>query len=273
MSHFVSTQWLADRLDDPKIIVVDASWHMPNAGRDAQGEYAQGHIPGAVFFDIDAIADTASSLPHMLPAPETFAAMVGALGIDAASTIVVYDESGLFSAPRAWWTFKVMGADDVRILEGAGPKWRAEGRPLEPGASSRPPSVFTASPRLDRVARLEDVAEGPARTIVDARPAERFNAEVPEPRPGLRSGHIPGSVNVPASGLVADGRLKPEAQLRAIFAEAGVDPASAITTTCGSGVTAATLALALDVIGARDVMLYDGSWSEWGGRGDTPVAP
>ncbi len=274
MSNFVSTQWLAERLSDPDVVIVDGSWHMPNSGRDARAEFTAGHIPGAVYFDIDAIADTASDLPHMLPDAETFSAKAGALGIASDKTIIVYDETGLFSAPRVWWTLRVMGAQDVRILEGGGPKWRAEQRPIEAGEARPEPATFTVRFDADAVADVEQVKRASMAhdQILDARPAARFTGETPEPRQGLRSGHIPNSANLPFSALIEDGKLKPEAELKAAIKAAGIDTQKPVITSCGSGVTAAVLALALDTVGAKDVALYDGSWTEWGGRDDTPVA-
>tara|TARA_R110002124_G_scaffold114535_39_gene269584 strand:- start:5153 stop:5986 length:834 start_codon:yes stop_codon:yes gene_type:complete len=271
---FVSTQWLAAHLSDPDVVVLDGSWHMPNAARNAQADYLAGHIPGAVFFDIDGVADTDSPLPHMLPSPADFAHMVGALGISEAMTIVVYDEIGLFSAPRVWWTFRTMGARDVRILSGGGPKWRAEKRPTQVGLVARPRQVFHADFDAARVVDFDTVrdrSQDGASQIADARPAQRFHAEVPEPRKGLRAGHIPGSVNLPVSLLTQDGQMKPAAQLATLFTERGIALDRPLITSCGSGITAATLALAAELAGADKVAVYDGSWTEWGSRTDAEV--
>jgi thiosulfate/3-mercaptopyruvate sulfurtransferase len=272
---FVSTDWLAARLDDPDVAVVDGSWHLAATGRNARREYDAAHIPGAVFFDIDAIADTSNPLPHMLPTAEAFATAAGALGIDEKQRIVVYDSLGLYSAPRVWWTFRVMGAQDVVLLDGGLPQWIAEHRPISHEPAARAPRIFRA--RLDsaRVFDLAEVRDGLAAhaiQLVDARPAPRFLGETPEPRTWVRTGRIPGSLNVPLTSLVENGRLKTAHALRQAFADAGVDLRKPIVTSCGSGVNAAGLNLALEILGVRGTGLYDGSWTEWGGRTDTPVA-
>lgn len=274
-SPLVSTRALAATLDDPGLRLVDATWFLD--GRDARAAHAAARLPRAVFFDIDALSEPESPLPHMLPAPEAFAVAMGALGLADTDRIVVYDAQGLFSAARVWWSFRAMGATRVQVLDGGLPKWRAEGRPLESGPSAQPaPATFRPTFRAEAVADLEAVrralAEGSAQ-VADARPAARFRGEAPEPRPGLRRGHMPGARSLPFAELLnADGTMKPPAALRAAFAAAGVDPEQPLVATCGSGVTAAIIVLALAVLG-REATLYDGSWAEWGGRDDTAVAP
>lgn len=271
---FVSPAWLAENLTDPNVAIVDGSWYLPAAGRDPRAEYLAGHIPGAIWFDVDQYCDLSTGLPHMLMPPAEFAALAGRLGISDRNTIVVYDGVGLFSAPRVRWTFMVMGAHDVRVLAGGLPAWRAENRPLETGEATRPVATFHTGFAPSRVATLNDMqalVRSGERQIVDARPAGRFTGAVPEPRPGLKSGHMPGARSAPADSLVENGQLKSPEALRAQFQAAGVDLSRPTVTTCGSGVTAATLKLALEQAGATDVILYDGSWAEWGGRDDTEV--
>lgn len=273
--HLVSTQWLADRLGRPGLAIVDGSWHLPSANRNGHAEYLAAHIPGAVFFDIDQIADPASGLPHMLPSPQAFAQAVGALGIRESDDIVVYDGAGLFSAPRVWWTFRVFGARRVFLLDGGFPAWQREGRPVEAGETVKVPVPFAASLDGSAVKSAAEVAaalqEGSA-VVIDARPADRFRGEAPEPRPGVRSGHMPGSRNLPFPAVVEDGRLASPEKIKAALAAAGVDTAKPLITSCGSGVSAAILALALDSVGTPITGLYDGSWAEWGSRQDLPIA-
>ncbi|HEY2358093.1 MAG TPA: 3-mercaptopyruvate sulfurtransferase [Phenylobacterium sp.] len=272
----VSTDWLAERLGDPDIQVVDATWFMPDEGRLGRDAYAAEHLPGAVFFDINEIADHATDLPHMLPTPQDFAVAAGGLGLKRESTIVVYDAQGIFSAPRVWWALRTMGFPKVSVLDGGLAKWRAEGRSIET-APSRPSATQLQSAFVPGLVRglegMRGTLERGDAQVVDARAAARFRGEAAEPRPGLRSGHMPGACNVPWGGLLnADGTMKPADEIRAAFQSAGVDLAGPIVTTCGSGVSAALLALALARLGREDVAVYDGSWTEWGGRADTPVA-
>jgi thiosulfate/3-mercaptopyruvate sulfurtransferase len=270
----VSTEWLAENLD--RVRVVDGSWHMPSDGRDAAAEFLAARIPGAVHFDLEAISDHANPLPHMLPSPEAFAAAVGALGIASNDSIVVYDSRGLFSAARVWWMFRVMGHEDVAVLDGGLPRWVAEGRAVESGPAQAPaPRTFVPRFRPDLVRDADQVlrvAESREALVLDARAADRFRGEAPEPRPGLRSGHIPGSSNLPWPTLLKDGALLPAGDLAKRFADADVDTGRLLVTTCGSGVSAATLSLALAVLGRWDVPVYDGSWTEWGGDESFPVA-
>jgi thiosulfate/3-mercaptopyruvate sulfurtransferase len=271
----VSPDWLAGHLDAPDVIVVDGSFYLAAMNRDARGEYLAGHIPGAVFFDIDAVKDHSSALPHMLPSARQFAADVGQLGIGDGQTIVVYDGLGLYGAARVWWMFRTFGAQQVLVLDGGLPAWKADNRPLEAGAVSRQPRTFTA--RLDRsmVAGVDDVQKalnGGGVQVVDARAAERFRGEAPEPRPGLRSGHMPGALNLPFQSVLDGGRLAAPEHVAAAFRAAGVDLDKPVITSCGSGVTAAILTFALDSLGKPAGRVYDGSWSEWGAGTDLPVA-
>ncbi|GAB4238649.1 MAG: 3-mercaptopyruvate sulfurtransferase [Methyloligellaceae bacterium] len=273
----VETDWLASHLEAPDLVVLDASWHLPGAERDAYQEYLEEHIPGALFFDIDEIADSGSDLPHMLPSPEKFSSRMRKMGIGDGTRVVVYDSHGMFSAARVWWTFRAMGKDDVVVLNGGLPKWKAEGRPLESGAPrARGERHFTARRVATLVRDAGDVlaaSKGGTEQIVDARAAARYRGEAPEPRPGLRSGHIPNSLNLPYDVLLnADGTLKEPPQLKAIFRAAGIDLDRPIITTCGSGVTASILSLALACLGRSDAAVYDGSWTEWGGDESLPIA-
>ena len=270
------TDELARELDAPDLVIIDASWHMPGDGRDAHAEYLEEHIPGAIFFDIDEIADTKSSLPHMLPPPEKFSSRMRSMGIGDGARVVIYDSRGLFSAARVWWTFRVMGVEDVSVLNGGLPKWKREGRPLESGEPPhRTARHFTARRNLDLVRDVSDVkkiVKDKSAEIVDARAPERFAGTAPEPRQGLRSGHIPGARNVPFSRLLnKDGTLKSPNELERVFAEARVDLGKPIVASCGSGITASVVALALAEIGHRRAAVYDGSWSEWGADPSLPI--
>jgi thiosulfate/3-mercaptopyruvate sulfurtransferase len=271
MSELVSTEWLAEHLKDVR--VVDASWYMPDDKREPAKEFEQAHIPGAVFFDIDGIADHSSGLPHMMPTPGEFSKAVGALGIGDGETVVVYDGVGLFSAPRVWWSLKAMGHNTVKVLDGGFPKWKREGRAIETGPAHPKAKFFTAIPKPDMVRNFDtmmDIVKDGSDQIVDARSASRFTAEEPEPRAGVRGGHMPGAINVHYRRLIAeDGTLRRPAELQAVFSRIDLD--KPVVTTCGSGLTAAILMLALTEIGKREVALYDGSWTEWGSRPEAPV--
>lgn len=264
----VSTEWLEQHLSDPDLRILDGSWYLPAMNRDARAEYNAAHIPGARFFDIDDISDRRSDLPHTAPPPEKFISRMRAMGVGDGHQVVVYDGIGLFSAARVWWTFRLMGKTDIAVLDGGFPKWQAEGRPTE----DLPPVLRDRHMTVSRQAHLiKDVTQVAAasklrdREIIDARPAGRFRGEEPEPRPGLRMGHIPGAKSVPVSSLVSeDGTMKGVDELRHLFEAAGVDLKKPAITSCGSGVTAAAINLALERIGMRDHSLYDGSWAEWG---------
>lgn len=272
----VSCAWLAERLSAPDIRVIDATWFLPGAPLNAKALYAERRIPGAVFFDIDEIADTTSDLPHMLPSPEKFASRMKKLGVGDGCRVIVYDNQGLFSAARVWWTFRVMGHEDVAVLDGGFPAWERAGFAVEDGPpGQRMERHFTARFRADLVRDIDDVRRilsSGAATMLDARPAPRFKGEAPEPRQGVRSGHMPGARSVPSSVLIdQEGRLRSREELRRVFADASCDPAQPAVCTCGSGVTAAVIALALARLGRWDAAIYDGAWAEWGGRDDTPI--
>lgn len=271
----VSTEWLAAHLADPGVRVIDATWYLPHLNRDARAEYAQAHVPGAVYFDIDAIADRASSLPHMLPSAAEFGRHVGALGIGNGDRVVAYGGRNMIASARAWWMFRAFGHDRVSVLDGGLAKWRAEGRPVEAGATSPKPCEFSARFRPELVRGLDQVRDnvtGRGEQALDARSSGRFTGAEPEVRPGVRSGHIPGSLNLPYDRLFdAAGVLAGPDALRRAFDGAGLDLAKPVFTTCGSGVSAAVLSFGLYAIGRADVPVYDGSWTEWGGRADTPI--
>ena len=272
----VSTKWLAAHLNDPDLRLIDASWYLPSMNRNGRAEYAAAHIAGARFFDIEEISDSRSTLPHMAPPPEKFISKMRAMGVGDGHQVVIYDGMGLFSAPRVWWTFRLMGKTDVAVLDGGLPKWVAEGRPTEdmpPILRDRHMTVSRQNHLVKDVTQVAHAAKLGQAEIIDARPAARFKGEAPEPRAGLRSGHIPGAKNLPYGMVLnGDGTMKDPAALRTAFADAGVDLTKPAITSCGSGVTAAILSLALERIGHRDHALYDGSWAEWGMYDDLEVA-
>ncbi len=272
----VSTDWLAAHLTDPDLRVLDASWYLPGSGRDARAEYDAAHIPGARFFDIDEISDHRSDLPHMAPEPEKFISRMRAMGVGDGHQVVVYDGMGLFSAARVWWLFRLMGKRDIAVMDGGFPKWQAEDRPVEdmpPVMRDRHMTVQRQAGLVKDVTQVAAAAKLGDREILDARAAERFRGDTPEPRPGLRAGHIPGARNLPFTALLnPDGTMKDPAALKAAIEATGANLSKPVITTCGSGVTAAIINLALERIGHRDHSLYDGSWAEWGMFGDLKVA-
>jgi thiosulfate/3-mercaptopyruvate sulfurtransferase len=272
----VETDWLATHIDAPDLVVFDGSWHLPTTGRNPKAEYLAAHIPNALFFDIDDLSDEKSPLPHMLPSTVKFASRMKKMGVGDGIRIVVYDTQGLFSAARVWWTFRAMGHEDVAVLNGGLKKWMLEGRPVEDGPPrKRPECHFTPLMNASLVRDMDDMKEALSKKsaqIVDARPPARFAGSEPEPRPGLRGGHLPGARNVPSQTLLNDdGTLKTPAELSKIFAVAGIDPALPVITTCGSGVTASILSLALAVLGQTNAAVYDGSWAEWGAENGLPI--
>ncbi len=272
----VETEWLAERLEAPDLVVIDATWHFPGSKRDARQEYLDERIPGALYFDIADIADTDSPLPHMLPSPEKFSSRMRKMGIGDGMRIIVYDTYGMFSAARVWWMFRVMGVADAAVLNGGLPKWKSEGLPLEDGPPRhRSERHFTARRNVELVRERADIEKNlktSTEQLIDARAADRFSGSAPEPREGMRSGHIPGSLNVHYQALLnEDGTVKSEPQLRAIFETAGVNLSQPLVTTCGSGVTAGILALTLAILGHKRTAVYDGSWSEWGRDASLPI--
>lgn len=270
----VSADWVQKQLGDASFKVVDASWYLPAQNRNGAAEYAAGHIPGAVFYDQDAIADHSTSLPHSIPSPEDFAAAVEKLGLSDTDTIVVYDGPGIFTAPRVWWLLRTMGAENVFVLDGGLDGWKKEGRPLETDLPEPEPGHFRPRFKADAVTSFDEMfafASTASRQIADARSLGRFTGEEAEPRAGMRSGHMPGARSLPSGAFSVDGRLKDLDALKSTFEAAGIDLDRPVVTTCGSGLTAAVITLALQSLGHENNTLYDGSWSEWGARDDTPV--
>lgn len=267
MDPIVSTDWLAEQMDEPDLRIVAAPFYMPGDGRLPRDEFEKAHIPGAVLFDLEEISDHANPLPHMLASPEAFADAVGCLGISDSDRIVVYDHAGLLSAGRVWWNFRAMGHDEVYVLDGGLPRWAAEGRPLAKGPVTAKPKIFTPvyRPALVRDLRQVEQALASGVQVLDARPRDRFQGSAPEPRP-IPSGHMPGAFNTPHAELVENGALKSREALAALFRGEGVDVAQPVVTTCGSGVSAAIIALAMARLGKWDAPVYDGSWTEWASR-------
>lgn len=276
MAPLVTTDWLAGELGKPDVVIFDATKYLPNESKDGLAEFRRAHIPGARYFDIDQIADTDTDLPHMVPTPGRFAKLMGRLGVSNASRVVFYDQKGLASAARGWWLMGLFGHDNAAVLDGGLPKWQREGRRVEDGDPPAPqPSDYRPDYRAARLRGIGDVLRNvgtQAELVLDARAPGRFTGEVPEPRAGMRSGHIPGSASLPYTDLLnGDGTFRSEAELRARFAQAGADGSRPIVTSCGSGVTACILTLGLRLAGLPEGAVYDGSWTEWGGRADTPV--
>ena len=275
MSALVSTDWLATHLNDPWVRVIDASWHMAATKRDPRAEFAAAHIPSAQFFDLDAFSDKSTDLPHMMPQAGLFAAGMGLLGVGDEHFVVAYDTDGIYSAPRLWWMLRAFGHDKAAVLDGGLAKWRRERHPIETGTKHATPATFTARPEARLIRDFKDVRDVLAdkrEQVLDARSPSRFTGEEKEPRPGLRSGHMPGAKNVHYAELVAsDGTLRPKDELARVFASRGVDVNKPAITSCGSGVTASLVLLALNEVGAKQTSLYDGSWAEWGGRPDAPI--